>query len=292
MHISAGGSTTVGPRPVARHPALLDAVAERLDRATGGVCVITAPAGYGKTTQASIWARSDGRPVAWVDVQPRLDDRRVVRSVVAGELRRAGVELDDLTQRRSADHEGFVLVLDGVHELRNQQAIELLDSLLHKVPERSTVVVTSRGRPPVHLARLSVDGSVSEISDKELALGVADARAVADELGIVVTDAELVEVIDRTAGWPVGVRLAVASLATNTDDGPHHSARATTIAVERYLREEWLRGLDQDQLDFLVRTSGVDALTGPLCDAVLGLRRRPRAPGCAGLPRVRSRRTD
>jgi LuxR family maltose regulon positive regulatory protein len=282
------GRSPFEPPHLPRHIALKPVVLERLDAATDGVGIVTAPAGYGKTTQAALWARGDGRPVAWLDLESNFNDAHVLLEGLVSALRyAAGLDLGPVAKRRLTDREystfvapdlgaamrgsrgEFILVLDDAHVLVNPAAIDLIDAVVHNVPAGATVVTAWRGRPAVHIGRLIVDGTVTEVTEDDLALDVDEARAVLQDMDVVATDDQLADLMERTEGWPVGVRLTAASYRLDRD-GDRIAGSHPTDPVGDYVREEWLRGLGADETEFLVHASGLRRLTAPLCDAVVG----------------------
>jgi LuxR family maltose regulon positive regulatory protein len=271
--------------------ALRSAVLERLAAPEVRVGVITAPAGYGKTSHAAVFVSHDERASAWLDIEDWHNDALVlltdltaalgaVTDFRGGDLPTRGVTPDQLATivvrnlgravRRCSVP--FVLVLDDVHRLHDQSALDVVGALASNVPPGAMVVLVGRACQLADLARLRVDTSVVELGVEDLALDTANVAAALSAMGVG-ADAEHVErVVADTEGWPVGVRLAgLASLADvrrQTPGSSYLSGRDTTVL--HYLRSEWLWNLSEDDREFLVRVSVLDWLSGDLCNAVLG----------------------
>jgi LuxR family transcriptional regulator, maltose regulon positive regulatory protein len=271
-----------GVRPVDATVMLRRTVANLLDAATGAVAVVDAPGGYGKTSQVRAWSAQDGRPVAWVDMESVDDDPAVLFDVLMAALApmTAHGQSDRGAPRSSGDrplaalrrlmrHSSmpFVLVLDDVHSLSGTPSIELIAELIDHVPTGSTVVLIGRSRPAVPLARLEAHGGCVEIRAADLALSSSETESSLRAMGVDLDDGQIAEVVRLTEGWPLGVVLLGRALQGRAAD------EAVTLGsdrlVARYMREEWLRDLAPDDVDFLMRTSGLDRLSADICDHVL-----------------------
>ena len=278
------------PRP-ADGLALRSKVLEQLSDPTVRVAVITAPAGYGKTSHAAAFAAQEQRPVAFIDVETRLDEApALLVELVAAltevtALDRTGLDAAGLS---SAQHPAvgasalgravracsvpFVLVLDDAHRLTDHAALDLVTALVSNVPQDSTVVLVGRSCQLSVLSRLRVESKVVEIGVDALSLAPDEVAAVLADMGVDASVDHVDAVATATEGWPVGVRLAgLASLA-----GDERQPVAPSDVSPRdpnvvgYLASEWLGDLAEDERDFLLRVSVLDWLTGPSCAAVSG----------------------
>jgi LuxR family maltose regulon positive regulatory protein len=278
----------VPPRPTDGF-VLRPGVLERLSEPTVGVALINAPAGYGKTTHAAAFAGSDPRPVAWLDVETRLDDGpSMLRALVDAlaqvtDLDRTGLEavgvpsaqlstivapaLGRAVGRCAAP---FVLVLDDAHRLADHTATALVTAVVSNVPDGSTVLLVGRSCRLGALPRLRVESNLVEIGADVLSLTPDDISLVLSGMGVEAHADHVEAVATATEGWPVGVRLAgLASLA----DEPRAPVPPSGISghdpnVFGYIASEWLGGLADDERDFLLAVSVLDWLTGPACAAV------------------------
>jgi LuxR family transcriptional regulator, maltose regulon positive regulatory protein len=270
--------------------ALRSAVLERLAAPGVRLGVITAPAGYGKTSHAAVFVSHDERVSAWLDIEDWHNDALVLLADLTAALRAVtdfhgpglptgGATPDQLATIVARDFGRatrpctvpFVLVLDDVHRLHDQSALDVVGALASNVPPGAIVVLVGRACQLADLARLRIDTSVVELGVEDLALETPDVATALSNMGVT-ADAEHVErVVADTEGWPVGVRLAgLASLADvrhQTAGSSHLSGRDTTVLD--YLRSEWLWNLRDDDREFLRRVSVLDWLSGDLCNAVL-----------------------
>jgi LuxR family maltose regulon positive regulatory protein len=241
------------PRPardaVAR-PRLLTPLLEDGDAA---VALLVAPAGFGKTTLLRQWAARDPRPFAWLTLDARDDDpmrllARVSRAV-------------DSARDRTAPGGRFVLVLDDAHALRRSHARELLGAIATDLPPEAMLAIASRSEPPLPIARLRAQRALVELRADALALRAPEVLAVLRGAGEGAGRDRVAALVRLTEGWAAGlslVRLAVP-------DAP--AGDAPEIAA--YVEDEVLAALAPAQAAFLRRTSVLDVLTAPSCDALL-----------------------
>ena len=287
---SGGGGRFVAPQP-GEGLALRPGVVERLSGSAMRVAVITAPAGYGKTSHAATWAAGERRPLAWIDLEAGHDDALVLLTdLVAGlttvtdlhadGLLAGGATADQYATRVSAAlgravgacTDPFVLVLDEVHLLGDVSSTDLVGSLVSNVPAGSAVLLVGRACQVGALTRLRATSTVVEIGAADLALDPPGVAVVLRAMGVDQPE-ELADVVaTETEGWPVGVRLAgLAALADEQPGAPGQLVLSGREAsVSDYLDSEWLWGLSDDERDVLTRVSPLDWLSGPLCNEVLG----------------------
>jgi len=246
------------------------------------VVLLTAPAGYGKTTVLAQWAAADPRLFAWLTVDEAHNDaqrlHRDLDEAIASLRRRSPggappattssevpVSLDDTL---SAAPTPFVLVLDDAQLITDPGARRLVERLMTGVPAGSQLVISSRGAVPQSLSRLRADHRVLEITAPELAFDAQEALAVLAANGWSAGPSKAAQaLVEVCEGWP-----AVLSLAGAAARGVPDRARAALAGRDRlvtdYLRTEVLSGIDETTLRFLTRTSILTELAGPLCDAV------------------------
>ena len=165
----------------------------------------------------------------------------------------------------------FVLVIDDFHVVANQASVDLVVSLAQNVPSGSTLVLVSRSGPGAAFARARVHPGMIEIGSGELSLDRAGVAAVLRSIGVVDVDGLVDPVLDETEGWPAGVRLLGFELAATGSDLRHRewAGAGPERSVTDYVDSEWLRGLGPFERDFLMRCSGLDRMSGALCDFVL-----------------------
>jgi LuxR family maltose regulon positive regulatory protein len=277
------------PRPgFVLRPRLLQRLAEVTGRELVLVCT---PAGFGKTTLLGDWARRSQQPVAWLSLDPGDNDPvRFWRYVVAA-LDGAGPGLGDLVAPllgpQAASLEAVVtalinglvgladrraLVLDDYHVVEAPQVHHSLGFLLDRLPAQLQVVVASRVDPPLPLARLRVRGQLVELREHELRFTQDETAALLrDGAGLDLPTVSLEALSTRTEGWVAGLQLAALSLQGHSDPaGFVASFSGSHRFVLDYLTEEVLARQPDQLVRFLLETSVLDRLCGPLCDAVTG----------------------
>jgi len=257
--------------PPGRPDAVLrsDLVARLLGAAGVRVVLLAAGAGFGKTTLLAQWAERDGRPFAWVSLDAADDDPAALLADVTEALGAAGRRGSAAVTAASRP---FVLVLDDLHVLRAPESLALVSELADRLPAGSQLAIAGRCEPALPLARWCVRGDLLRIGAEQLAMGPAEAG---DLLGadLDVPAGELDALVRRTEGWAAGLRMAGIRLREQRAAGragPGFAGHDRLVAD--YLRDEVLGPLGPEATRFLVDTSPLDRLSGPLCDAVLGRR--------------------
>ena len=248
---------------------------------------VVAPPGYGKTTALGQWAVSDGRQFAWVSLDHRDNDPVVLLTYIAEALNADG-EIDpgvfkaltaagDSLWARGLPRLGsalaskgtpVVLVLDDVHELVNDDCLDTLAALFAHVPPGSALVLSGRAEARLGLPKLRAEGELLELGPAELALNDAEAHSLLTAAGVEISEEQAKALNTRAEGWAAGLYLAALSL----DEGDPASLAAfggDDRFVTDYLRAEHLGRLVPGQIEFLTRTSILERMNGPLCDAVL-----------------------
>jgi LuxR family maltose regulon positive regulatory protein len=281
------------PRPqpgFVPRPRLVQALSQGLAR---GRVLICAPAGFGKTSLLADWARSDGRPVAWLGLDAGDNDpSRFWRYVVAaldraqpGIAERLGPLLGPPAPR---SFEGLVtalinelaaepgrdevlLVLDDYHLVDAGPVHESVAFLLENLPPGLLLVVSGRTDPPLPLARLRARGQLAELRAAELRFTTEEAAALLGAAGPVLPDTAVVALTSRTEGWAAGLQLAALSLRGRTDAAGFVAAFSGSHRfVLDYLADEVLDGQPGPVRAFLLETSVLERLSGELCDTVTG----------------------
>lgn len=266
---------------------LSEHLTRRLESGVGGLVLVCAPAGYGKTSQIATWAAADGRAVAWVDLEAADNDPGRFAAVLTAMIDSLGSgrppeSVDPLLAGRPAggalaslealavdrSETPFILVLDDVHVITDSTVLHALGAIAGRLPDHSTLVLMGRNEPDVPLARLRVEDRVVDVTATDLALTSAEARSMFGAMGIELASDDVDRYVDETEGWPVGLRLA--ALLERDDLAPAPGALGRDRILTEYLHEEWLLGTDADDRDFLLRVSGLEWLSGRLCDEVLG----------------------
>jgi LuxR family maltose regulon positive regulatory protein len=279
------------PRPNLVHRARLIArLNEGLQRK---LTLVSAPAGFGKTTLLSEWVDGCEQPAAWLSLDQRDRDserfltylvaalQTIAASVGAGVLSALQspqlpptesiltVLVNDIATTITDD---FVLVLDDYHVLDAPPIDGVLAFLLeHQLPHLHLVIAT-REDPALPLARLRAQAQVTELRAADLRCTPAEATAFLNEaMGLHLVEEAIATLESRTEGWIAGLQLAALSLQGHDDAASFiTSVTGSNRFVMDYLVEEVLQRQPERVQTFLLRTSILDRLCGPLCDAVLG----------------------
>jgi LuxR family maltose regulon positive regulatory protein len=191
------------------------------------IVAVVAPPGYGKTTLLAQWVELDGRAVAWVSVDEKDNDPKVLLRYVAEALdavQPVGPPVFEALGSPTSSVPGSVvprlasafwsmtvpvaLVLDDVHMLRSTECRDAVSVLAEHVPAGSRVVLAGRDDPPVRAARLRAQGRLAEIGPAELALTREEAAALLYAAGVRLGEDEVAALHERTEGWPAGLYLA------------------------------------------------------------------------------------
>ena len=270
---------------------------DRLARdSTCTIVSVVAPAGYGKTTLLAQWAEHDGRAFAWVSLDERDNDPKVLLSYVAAALDAIqpvgervfealaspvssipGSVIPRLGSALASMTVPVVLVLDDVHLLHNREGRDALSVLADHVPDQSRLVLVGRSEPPLRIARLRAEGRILEVGPRDLALSREEAAALLRAAELTLDEDEVAALHERTEGWPVGLYLAALYLREGGSVGTAaFSFRGDDWFVSEYLESEVLARISAPHRAFLTRTAVLDRMSGPLCAAVLD---DPRAAG-------------
>jgi LuxR family transcriptional regulator, maltose regulon positive regulatory protein len=265
---------------------------ERLDRDDSRPIIsVVAPAGYGKTTLLSQHAEGHIGAVAWVSVDEKDNDPKVLLTYVAAALdtvQPIGRRVFEALASSASSVPGSVvprlgsalasmtvpvlLILDDVHLLHNPECRSALSVLADHVPSGSRLVLAGRGRPPLRIARLRAEGRILEVGPADLALTCDEAgvllRAVEVDLG----EEEVAELHRRTEGWAVGLYLAALYLREGGSlAGAVDSFGGDDRFVSEYMRSELLDRIPSGQRAFLTRAAVLERMSGPVCETVLDL---------------------
>jgi LuxR family transcriptional regulator, maltose regulon positive regulatory protein len=235
------------------------------------VALVVAPAGYGKTTLLVHWLQGDARPLTWLTIDRADDDpERLIASLAVALGEPADLTLAAVTYAIERSDEPFVLALDDVHHLRSAEALAVVGAIADAVPPGSQVVLASRCEPGIPIGRLRAQGKLIELRTPDLVMTRREAAKMLSLAGLELPPADVQVLLERTEGWPAGLYIAALSLRGRTD---LHQAVERFGGDDRmladYLRDELFDGLDAERRRFLERTSVLEELSGPLCDAVL-----------------------
>ena len=273
---------------VVPRPRLIERLHEGLH---GKLMLISAPAGFGKTTLISAWLATEERPAAWLSLDEADSDptRFLVYFIVA--LQTIAPHLGEgvlgmllspqppptesllttLLNEIATIPDNFVLVLDDYHVINATAVDQALTFLLERLPPQMHLVITTREDPQISLARLRARGHMTELRATDLRFTPTEAAGFLNQvMGLSLSVEDVTALEARTEGWIAGLQLAAIALQGHEDTtnfiksftGKHHF-------VMDYLLAEVLQQQSARVQTFLLRTSILDRLCGPLCDAVL-----------------------
>jgi LuxR family transcriptional regulator, maltose regulon positive regulatory protein len=266
---------------------------QRLDQGMAReVVLVCTPAGFGKSTLLADWAANARWPVAWLSLDPEDNDpMRFWRYVVAALDRVGGgagehvlpllsplsvmssrIVVTALVNQLQVAPEELALVLDDYHLIDTGSIHDDMAFLLGHLPPQLHVVITSRSDPPLPLARLRARGQLVELRAADLRFTLEESAALLGEVwGLDLGPGAMVALERRTEGWAVGLQLTALSLRERPDpDAFLGEFTGTHRYVLDYLSEEVLERQPDRVRTFLLESSILERLSGPLCDAVTG----------------------
>jgi LuxR family maltose regulon positive regulatory protein len=262
--------------------------------------LISAPAGYGKTTLLSAWIQDRGSPAAWLSIDESDNDPIRFMSYLLAALQQANPDLDlpspaggqysesDIQERIliplinqiGSSPRQTTLVLDDYHWIHSQSVHDRLAYLLDNLPPQAHLMIATRADPPLPIAHMRGRGQVNELRMEVLRFQVEEARSFLETFADLELSPDDVHTLtDRTEGWISGLQMAAASLRGHEDkatfiqdfSGSHHY-------IMDYLVDEVLRRQTPQIQAFLLTTSILNRLCGPLCDALMEVTGEAPAP--------------
>ncbi|MCX6068073.1 MAG: LuxR C-terminal-related transcriptional regulator [Chloroflexi bacterium] len=280
------------PRPkIVSRPHLIEKLNAGLS-AGRKLTLISAPAGFGKTTLLSEWGANCGRLVAWFSLDEGDNDpvRFLIYLVTALQTLRPNVGegvlrilqspqppppesvLTALLNEITAIQDNFILVIDDYHLADSKAVDNALTFLLEHQPPQMHLVITTREDPNLPLARLRVRGQLTELRAVDLRFTPDEAAEFLNQvMGLNLTAENVAALEARTEGWIAGLQLAALSLQGHRDVPEFIQAFAGDHRyIVDYLVEEVLQRQPEPVRNFLLQTAILDRLNGPLCEAVTG----------------------
>jgi LuxR family maltose regulon positive regulatory protein len=252
--------------------------------------LISAPAGYGKTTLTVEGIKRIGLPIAWLSLDEADNDpRRFIIYLVAalqqvneniGQAARAMLQspqpppdelmLTSLVNEIAAVPQLFNLVLDDYHVIHTPIIHQQLAFFLEHQPENLHLFITTREDPLLPISRLRARGQMLEIRQDDLRFTETEtAEFLKTAMGLDLLPDQIIALERRTEGWIVGLQLAALSMRGRGDLSSFIQAfTGSSRFILDYLIEEVFERQPPDVKDFLLKTSILERLSGPLCDAV------------------------
>jgi LuxR family maltose regulon positive regulatory protein len=267
---------------------------ERLQQGVAGaLTLVSAPAGFGKTTLLAQWRASTRAPVAWLSLEPEDNEpTRFLTYLIAAlqtldpHFGAPALVLLGLPQPSEPETvlallandlmhwqgEDFTLVLDDYHVVEATPIHRALTFLLEHLPPQMHLIIATRADPPLPLARLRARGQLTELRVAELRFRTAEADMFFENvMGLHLTPQDVTTLQTRTEGWIAGMQLAALSLQGRATDSEILPAfTGSHRFVLDYLSEEVLSRQPTSVQTFLLHTSILERLSGSLCDAVTG----------------------
>jgi LuxR family maltose regulon positive regulatory protein len=259
--------------------------------------LVSAPAGFGKTTLISEWLQQVDRPFTWLSLDQGDNEPTRFLSYLGAALGRIYDDWSQLVEKAlrapqppapqtvvavlineiSASELGLILALDDYHAISNPTIHETLIFLLDHLPPMMHLVIVTRADPPLPLARLRARGQLTEIRADDLRFTVEEATAFLNQVMDLSLAPEQIATLEaRTEGWVAGLQLAALSLqglGSGEDVASFMDAFAGSHRyVMDYLVEEVFSRQPLPIQEFLLQTSVLERLCGPLCDAILDRR--------------------
>ncbi len=254
--------------------------------------LVSAPAGYGKSTLVSSWLDASEVRVSWLSLDEQDDDARrffsyliaAVRTIDGGSCRSteevleahdlppAAVLASYLNMDLETLGEPIILVLDDYHRIHNQTIHDVINRLLEHPPRLLHLVLVTRHDPPFPLGRMRARSDVVEIREEDLRFNLEETRAAIQKIaGVEITDETLNHLHTELEGWIVGLRLVCLALRHQADgEGYLRALRGGTRTIQEYLLEEVLGRQSAAFQRCLMSTSILNRFCAPLCEALCG----------------------
>jgi LuxR family transcriptional regulator, maltose regulon positive regulatory protein len=256
-----------------------------------GLVLVSAPAGYGKSTILSAWLSQVGVDSAWITLDegdndpPRflayllaalteispsisevLEDTQVFRNQPDVELL-----LTPLINRLTRQKHHFYLVLDDFHWIQDRTVLQVVNFLVENRPSSLHLVIATRADPPLPLARLRARSELLELRLADLRFTTKEAADFLNRtMGLQISSTDVDSITNRTEGWIAGLQIAALSMQNIEDiSGYIASLAGSDYYVFDYLVKEILARQSPEIRQFLLYTSILDQLTTPLCDTLL-----------------------
>lgn len=262
------------------------------------IFLISAPAGFGKTTVVIEWIRSTHYPVAWLSLDEEDSDpfrfltylisalqtilpgvgENIKRMLRSPQPLAPDLLLSNLINEIVKTSENIFLVLDDFHVIEDPPVDRALTFLIENLPPNLHFIITTREDPKLPFARLRALNQLAELREADLRFSSAEAAKFLNEImDLDLSETEIAALESRTEGWIAGLQLAGLSMQGHHDKaGFIDSFTGSHQFIMDYLLEEVLENQPDQVHDFLLKTSILDQLSGSLCDAVLA---DPAIPG-------------
>jgi LuxR family maltose regulon positive regulatory protein len=245
------------------------------------IAVITAPAGYGKTTVVSNYLMNQPVRFSWFSLDASDKDpvkfwRNLTTSVALStkkyeladisineELLMSNITINIFIEMLKEISDEFILVLDNCHFMNSELVLESMSFFIRHLPQNISVICMGR-REPNELFTYDYKKAIIRIGIKELAFDLKEIKELLIKKDIFVNECDMRSLEQSTDGWPLG--LVISSFQYN-----HNYSNISNNHFDKYFQSEVLAALPEDIRDFMIHTSFLDMLTGPLCCRVTGI---------------------
>ena len=277
--------------PLVHRTRLIELLRAGLERR---LTLVSAPAGFGKTTLLAEWTLQSPHCVTWLSLEEGDNDPTRFWTYFTAALQRLQPDIGAyalsllqsaqpapmrsvitaLVNEIDAFPDSFSLVLDDCHVIEAEPIYEALDFLLEHLPPRMHLVIATRTDPAISLARLRMRNQMVELRAADLRFDNPETGAFLNEvMGFQLPAADVSALETHTEGWIAGLHLAALRLASPETGGDDRSSfirdfTGSNVYILDYLVQEVLQRQSEDVQTFLKRTSILDRLNGPLCDSL------------------------
>jgi LuxR family maltose regulon positive regulatory protein len=259
---------------------------------SGKLTLVSAPAGFGKTTLISEWIHNSKGSFGWITLDDNDNDPGRFLAYLIASLQSIQIEVDpepikllqnpergqietilnDLINQIADEQVQFVLVLDDYHLIQNQEVHRIVMYLLDHLPPQVNIVLITRADPPLNIALLRARGQLNEFRAVDLRFNISEGQQFLNKIAALDLDPEDIQkLVTRTDGWIAGLQLATLALKgrQNPSNYIQHFSGSQDFVVD-FLTAEVLNQQPAYIQDFLLKTAILNRLTAPLCEVLTG----------------------
>jgi LuxR family transcriptional regulator, maltose regulon positive regulatory protein len=253
--------------------------------------LVSAPAGFGKTTVVSDWIDQNNIPAAWFSLDNGDNDPVDFLSYIISGIQsihtafgQVALKLLNSPNRPSDEsiasllineilniNQNFLLVLDDFHLIKNNEVLKLVTYLLEHIPGNIHIVILTRSDPALSVSRLRSQHQLVELRSSDLSFSANDISVLFNKklkLGLSIDDVYSLET--KTEGWIAGLQLTALSMQGREDISEFiQNLKGDNRYIMDYLMEEVLKIQTDDIKEFLLQTSILEQMSAPLCNTVL-----------------------
>jgi LuxR family maltose regulon positive regulatory protein len=255
------------------------------------LCLLSAPAGFGKTTLLCEWLSKTETPVAWLSLDEKDDDLirfltylisalqridgRIGRDILSALHASHPPSIEQLLTRLTSEinnlEDDFILILDDFHLVTDQSIFDALGFLLEHLPQKMHIIISGRVDPPLPLARFRVQGQLTEIRSSNLQFTGKEVVIYLNDLMDLALSSEEIDALEvRTEGWIASLKLAALSLRDRCDKHDFvEDFSGSNRYIMDYLMDEVMSRQSEEVQTFLCQTSIFGRFCASFCDDVL-----------------------